>query len=86
MNDLERQLLGYRLTTAEITYRLPDHPRLLQLYVWQEYDLPPRFPELKRFLRYWEANLDGKLFAVSVTATGLVRAPAQRVASEFTIH
>jgi hypothetical protein len=24
--DLERQLRGWRLATAEITYRLPDHP------------------------------------------------------------
>jgi hypothetical protein len=28
-------------------YRLPDHPDLLQFYVWQEYDLAPAFPELR---------------------------------------
>lgn len=34
MNDLARQLFGYRLTTAEILYHLPDHPKLLQGYIW----------------------------------------------------
>lgn len=49
MTSLELQLQDYRLTTAEILYHLPDHPMLLQSYIWQEYDLAPRFPELKRF-------------------------------------
>jgi uncharacterized protein Usg len=44
--DFRRQLQGYGLTTANILYRRPDHPWLLQTYVWQEYDLCPRFPEL----------------------------------------
>lgn len=37
-SPLELQLKGYRLATAEITYRLPDHPSLLQTFVWQHYD------------------------------------------------
>jgi hypothetical protein len=37
---------GFLLTTAEILYRLPDYPRLLQSYIWQHYDLAPRFPKL----------------------------------------
>ena len=44
MATLKKQLDGYRLTTAEITYYLPDRPILLQTYLWQEYDLAPRFP------------------------------------------
>jgi len=34
MTEIERQLNGYRLTTAEIIYRVPDHLDLLQTYVW----------------------------------------------------
>ena len=49
-----RQLEGFSLTTAEILYRLPDHPRLLQSYVWQDYDLAPKFPKLVDFLDYCE--------------------------------
>ena len=36
-------LQGCRLTTAEILYRLPDHPCLPQSYIWQELDLAPGF-------------------------------------------
>ena len=43
--DFKRQLEGYGLTTAQIHYRRPDHPWLLQTYIWQDYDLCPRFPE-----------------------------------------
>ena len=39
-----KQLDNYRLTTAEILYHFPDHPSLLQSYVWQELDLCPDFP------------------------------------------
>lgn len=76
MSDLARQLDSYRLTTAEIIYHLPDFPALLQSYIWQEYDLAPRFPQLKKFLDFWEAKLDGKLHAVRVVNTQLIK-PAE---------
>jgi uncharacterized protein Usg len=78
---------GYRLTTAEILYRRPDHPAVLQTYLWQEYDLVPRFPELNRFLKFWEANLDGKLHSVRVATTGII-APAdlKYARGEFTLQ
>lgn len=40
--EFRMQMDGYGLTTAEIHYHMPDHPSLLQLYVWQEYDLAGR--------------------------------------------
>ena len=72
MATLSRQLDGYRLTTAEIVYRLPDHPALLQSFVWQDYDVAPRYPQLRRFLEFWDTNLEGKLHAVRVTSTRLL--------------
>jgi uncharacterized protein Usg len=72
MSEFERKLAGYRLTTAEILYHRPDHPVLLQTYLWQEYDLAPRFPVLNKFLRFWESKLDGKLHSVWVAATGII--------------
>ena len=62
--DFRRQLTGYGLTTAQILYRRPDHPWLLQTYVWQNYDLFPKFPELQRFLAFWMAKLEGPLHSV----------------------
>ncbi|MBY0421341.1 MAG: usg protein, partial [Parvularculaceae bacterium] len=32
---------------------MPDHPGLLQTYVWQDYDISPDYPVLKRFLDFW---------------------------------
>jgi uncharacterized protein Usg len=72
-NDFAAQLQGYSLTTAEILYRMPDHPTLLQSFVWQDYDLHPRFPKLRKFLEFWSRNLDGKLFKVRVAHTRLIR-------------
>ena len=60
--DFRAQLAGFSLTTAEILYRLPDHPSLLQSFIWQEYDLHPRFPRLRTFLDFWTRNLEGKLY------------------------
>lgn len=74
--DFSRQLHNFRLTTAEILYRLPDHPSLLQTYIWQDLDLAPRFPELKKFLDFWSRNLDGKLHHVRVASVGLIK-PAE---------
>jgi uncharacterized protein Usg len=54
------------LVTAQILYRMPDHPSLLQTFVWQDYDVLPYFPALMKFLRFWEAELDGPLYAVRV--------------------
>jgi len=62
----ELQVMGYRLTTAEIIYRLPDHPALLQSFIWQKFDLAPDYPELRKFLDFWRDNLDGKLHSVNV--------------------
>src|ERR1700733_13654934 len=60
-SDFEKQILGYGLTTAHILYRMPDHPLLLQSYIWQEYDLCPKFPVLNKFLTFWTKKLDGRL-------------------------
>jgi uncharacterized protein Usg len=72
MSRLARQLAGYRLTTAEIIYRLPDHPALLQSYIWQDFDLAPRFPVLHKFLAFWEKSIEGKLHAVRVGSARLI--------------
>ena len=74
MNDRDflAQVSGYSLTTAEILYRLPDHPSLLQTFVWQDYDLHPRFPKLARFLDFWSVNIDGALYRIRVAHAHLL--------------
>jgi len=78
---------GYSLTTAEILYRLPDHPALLQTYVWQDYDMAPAFPRLQDFLGFWSRNLDGALYRVRVAHKRLI-SPLELpiVDGEFRLH
>jgi uncharacterized protein Usg len=72
MSDLRLQLQGYRMTTAEILYHLPDHPSLLQSFIWQHLDIAPEFPVLRRFLDFWVRNIEGKLHSVKVARMPLV--------------
>jgi uncharacterized protein Usg len=85
--DFRRQLEGYGLTTAQILYRLPDHPSLLQTFVWQDYDLCPRFPVLNKFLAFWLETLgrsaplgDGRTFAL------IKPAEIRPIDGEFRLH
>lgn len=72
MSDFKKQLKDYRLTTAEILYHMPDYPDFLQTYIWQEYDLAPKFPVLKKFLDFWDQNLDGKLHSVQLASQKII--------------
>jgi uncharacterized protein Usg len=72
-------LSGYGLTTAEILYRLPDHPKILQTYIWQDYDVTPTFPALNKFLSFWREKLEGPVFSVRVDHAKLIRRAELRV-------
>lgn len=86
-SGLALQLNHYRLTTAQILYHMPDHPGLLQTFVWQDYDLAPKFPTLRRFLDFWSRNLDGKLHSVQVASAELIAPPQWRNALDLlTVH
>ena len=85
--DFRKQVNGYGLTTAEILYRRPDHPWLLQTYVWQDYDLCPDFPELNQFLRFWEKSIEGVLHTVTVAHSRLIRpSEIKAVDGVFRLH
>ena len=85
--DFKRQLSGYGLTTAQILYRRPDHPWLLQTYVWQDYDLCPNFPELQGFLKFWQRSLEGVLHSVTVAHSRLIKpAELKAIGGEFKLH
>jgi uncharacterized protein Usg len=85
--DFIRQLQGYGLTTAKILYGMPDHPRVLQTFVWQQYDLAPSFPVLNKFLAFWRRELEGPLHSVEVAHAGLIRpAEFRAVNGELALH
>jgi uncharacterized protein Usg len=86
-SDFRKQVAGYGLTTANILYRRPDHPWLLQSYVWQAYDLCPKFPELQRFLDFWRQKLEGDLHSVMVAHSKLIKpAELRAIDGVFRLH
>ena len=72
---LVRQLQDYRLTTAEILYHLPDHPNLIQAFIWQDLDIAPRYPVLHKCLDFWKREIEGSLHSVRVASASLVKPP-----------
>lgn len=78
MANLIKQLDGFRLVTAEILYHMPDHPALLQTYVWQDYDQAPKWPILMKFLRFWDKNLAGPIHSVTVAEQKVISAHDMR--------
>ncbi len=60
-------LASHRLTTAEILYHMPDHPSLLQSFIWQHMDCAPEYPRLRKFLDYWTGNIEGRLHSVKIS-------------------
>ena len=84
MSTIKDRLRGYRLTTAEILYHMPDYPELLQTFIWQEFDLAPQYPVLAKFLHFWETSIDGKLHSVRVASRGLIcEAELNAVSAEY---
>lgn len=75
-------LRGYKLTLAEILYRMPDHPDILQTFIWQDLDMSPRFPVLTRFVRFWDRELEGKIYSVRV-AWGDINSGFRNVGAEY---
>ena len=85
--DFLLQIEGYGLTTASILYRMPDYTSIIQEYIWQEYDLAPEFPALRKFLSFWEAELEGPLYRVTVAHQVLLGpADLRAVVGEFCLN
>lgn len=85
--DFRLQMQGFGLTTANILYRMPDHPSLLQSYLWQQHDLYPHFPELRKFLDFWTRELAGPLHSVVVSHCGLIKpAEFRAIGGEFRLN
>jgi uncharacterized protein Usg len=78
--EFEAQLRGKRLTTAEVIYYMPDHPSLLQRFMWQTLDIAPDFPRVHEFLEFWRREIDAVIHSVNVSAVGEIRPARVRIA------
>ena len=85
--DFVTALKGARLTTAEVFYHLPDHPGLIQTFLWQTYDQAPDYPRLMRFLDFWRREIEAVIHSVRVAHAGLVKPAEWRGADvELRLH
>lgn len=80
--DFQRQLAGYSLTTAEILYHFPDHPGILQTFIWQDYDYAPELPALEKFLEFWRNEIEAKIHSVTATSSRLLKPKEVRLAAD----
>ena len=60
---------------------------LLQTFVWQDYDLAPKFPALIGFIDFWKARLEGPLHSVTYSHQRLI-APNEwrKIDGEFALN
>lgn len=77
--EIELLLSGACLTTLQILYRLPDHPKFLQTFLWQLYDIPPEFPKVLQFLEFWARSIDGRVYSVELAVAGHLVKPSARM-------
>lgn len=75
-DEFSLRLQGWRLATAEVLYYMPDHPSLLQSFIWQTLDLAPSYPRIHKFLDFWRAEIDAVIHSVRL-ASGETLAPAR---------
>ena len=70
--EFESRLRGASLLTADILYYRPDHPQLLQSFLWQTLDTAPRFPRLALFLDHWRREIEAMIHSIRIAHSGLV--------------
>jgi uncharacterized protein Usg len=84
-DELKLGLNGWRLATAEVLYYMPDHPSLLQSFIWQTLDLAPDYPRIHKFLNFWRREIDAVIHSVRL-ASGETLAPAKLHKVDLFLH
>jgi uncharacterized protein Usg len=84
--DFGRQMDGWRMTTAEVLYFMPDHPRLLQSFVWQTLDLAPRYPRIEQFLDFWCREIEAVIHSVRIAGSEELAPAKIRFGRELRMH
>ncbi len=86
-DEFETQLEGGRLTTAQVLYYMPDHPKLLQSFMWQTVDVAPDYPRVQSFLEFWRKEIRAVIHSVRLSTVGIVAPSKLRFAEMVsTLH
>ena len=60
-------LLIKKLVTVNVLYYRLDYQSLLNSFVWQTNDMYPELPRVKKFLEYWEQNIEARIHEVMIS-------------------
>jgi len=55
------------LVTLDVYYWMPDYENILQRFVWQTFDVKPKYPRVHRFLDYWHNNIDAVVNEIRIS-------------------
>lgn len=84
--DFRSRLAGASLATAEILYHLPDHPRLVQVFIWQTLDEAPCFTRIRTFLDFWRNEIEATIEVVRIAHSALLKPAEWRSLDELHLH
>lgn len=85
--EFEQRLHGAGLLTADVTFYMPDHPGLVQSFVWQTLDRAPTFPRLAAFLDHWRREIEAMIHSIKIAHADWVGpAEIRAVDGEFRLN
>lgn len=67
-----------RYTTIQIFYHVPDHPSIIQEFLYQDLDKVPEFPRMNRLLDHWHTHIEATIQSVQLAVQGYGRLPDYR--------
>lgn len=73
----------FGIATAEVLFFLPDHPHILQTFLWQTEDLFPEFPRICKFTEYWLEHIPARIHTVTVTHSLLIKKKELKVVRDM---
>lgn len=52
---------GFELVTTKVLYRMPDHPSVLNTFIWRTHDQPPALLRVRAFIDHWQAEIEAQI-------------------------
>ena len=65
-NKLAHIFKKWTIATVQVVYYIPDHLHIVNQFMWQTEDQLPEYPRIKKFLDYWDKNIDGPIKEVYI--------------------
>ena len=76
---------GYSLVTVNVIYYLPDYSSLVNEFLWQSLDLRPEYPRIKKFLNFWQNEINAVIKEIQLSDSHGLKPRSFRKIEEITI-